>query len=65
VGSEMCIRDSSNRADDILNSRLIETACVKSTRLTHVEGDKKDPVEPEAYSLYTGRLCFHCFIRNG
>ena len=38
----------SKRADDILNLRLIETACVKSTRLTHVEGDKKDPVEPEA-----------------
>ena len=32
----------SNRADDILNLKLIETACVKSTRLTHVEGDKKE-----------------------
>lgn len=40
--------------NSILNSRLIETACVKSTRLSHVEGDKIDPVEPEAHSLYTG-----------
>jgi len=38
--------------DDILNSRLIETACVKSTRLSHVEGGYKDPVEHEAHRLH-------------
>ena len=38
----------------ILSSGLIETASVKSTRLSHVEGDKKDQVELEAHILYAG-----------
>ena len=47
------IRNFECRRNSIINLRLSETDRVKSTRLSHVEVEVKDPVEPEAHSLYT------------